>query len=103
MGELDPTGIAEVASARCARAKAAARLGRAEEGERLAHEAVALIDQTDFLIDRADARTDLAEVLCLTGRSEEAAELLAEARRLHEQQGNMVSAKREAPCRPISR
>jgi class 3 adenylate cyclase/tetratricopeptide (TPR) repeat protein len=92
--ELDPTGIAEIAAARCARAKAAARLGRPEEGERLARAAVAQIDRTDFLIDRADARVDLAEVLLLGGGSDESGLLLREARELNERKGNIVSAER---------
>jgi class 3 adenylate cyclase/tetratricopeptide (TPR) repeat protein len=92
--QLDPTGIAEIALARGARAKAVAELGRAEEGERLGREAVALIDRTEFLIDRADTRMDLAEVLQLSGRLDEAADLLAEAEQLHEQKGNDVSAVR---------
>jgi tetratricopeptide (TPR) repeat protein len=92
--DWDPDALPEVASARCARAKAVARLGRTEEGERLARGAVALIDRTDFLIDQADARLDLAEVLCLVGRSEEAELPLGEALRLHEEKGNLVSAER---------
>jgi class 3 adenylate cyclase/tetratricopeptide (TPR) repeat protein len=91
---LDPTGIAEIALARGARANAAAELGRVEEGVRLAHEAVTLIDRTDFLIDRADARMDLAGVLRTADRPDEAAQQLEEARRLHEQKGNVVSAER---------
>ena len=92
--QLDPSVTGVVTVARCARAKAAARLGRVREGERLAREAVSLIDGTDFLIDRADARMDLAEVLLVEGRSGEAAELLEEALHLHEQKGNLVSAER---------
>jgi tetratricopeptide (TPR) repeat protein len=92
--ELDPTSIAEFSLARRVRAKAVARLGQLEEGERLAREAVALIDQTDFPIDRADARMDLAEVLVLAGPPDEAAEVLQDALRLHEQKGNLVSAER---------
>ena len=91
---LDPTGIAEIASARCTRGKAAANLGRADEGERFAREGVAMVDRTDFLLDRADARMDLAEVLRLAGRTDEAARLLGEARRLHDEKGNAVSARR---------
>jgi len=64
---------------------------------------VALIDQTDFLIDRAEARMDLAEVLSLAGRQDEAARVLVEARQLHEQKGNVVSAERVAPWWPTSK
>jgi thioredoxin-like negative regulator of GroEL len=60
----------------------------------LAREAVSLIDRTDFLIDRADARMDLAEVLLVEGRSDEAAALLEEAMHLHEHKGNLISAER---------
>jgi len=91
---LDPTSVAEVADARRARAKAVARLGRTDEGERLARAAVALIDRTEFLIDRADARMDLAEVLLVAGRSHEAAQVLEKALHLHEDKGNLVSAER---------
>jgi thioredoxin-like negative regulator of GroEL len=65
-----------------------------EEGELLARQAVALIDQTEFPVDRADMRMDLAEVLRLAGRPDEAAQALMEALRLHEQKGNLVSAER---------
>jgi class 3 adenylate cyclase/tetratricopeptide (TPR) repeat protein len=92
--QLDPASVVEVAFARSARAKAIAALGRVEEGEGLAREAVALVDQTDFPIDRADARMDLAEVLLLASRPNEAAEVLQEALRLYEQKGNLVSAER---------
>jgi class 3 adenylate cyclase/tetratricopeptide (TPR) repeat protein len=91
---LDPTGIAEIALARCVRARAAASRGRPEEGERLAREGLALIDRTDFLIDRADARTHLVAVLAAAGRADEAGRTLEEALRLHEEKGNVVSAER---------
>jgi predicted ATPase len=94
--ELDPTGIAEIASARSARGLAAAALGRRDEGEQLAAEAVALVDKTDFLIDRADVRTALARILLADGRAEEAAGLLEEALRLHDQKENAVSRERVA-------
>jgi class 3 adenylate cyclase/tetratricopeptide (TPR) repeat protein len=92
--QLDPTSVVEVAKARCARAKAVAGLGRTEEGERLASEAVTLIDQTDCLMDRADARMDFGEVLLRAGRPDEAVDVLDEALRLHEQKGNIVSTER---------
>jgi tetratricopeptide (TPR) repeat protein len=91
---LDPTGLAEIASAQCTRGWAAASLGRVEEGLRLARAGVETIDSTEFLLDRADMRMDLAEVLRLAGRRDEAAAALDEARRLHEQKGNVVSARR---------
>jgi hypothetical protein len=91
---LDPTSIAEVALARRARSKAIAALGRVEEGVRLAREGVALMDQTEFLVDRADARMDLTEVLRLADRPNDAVSVLEEALRLHEQKGNLVSAER---------
>ena len=94
--ELDPTGIAEVASARCTQGRAAANLGRPTEGVRLAMEGLQLIDQTEFLLDRADARMDLAEVLSHARRPEEAAQALAEAQELHKQKGNAVAAERTA-------
>jgi class 3 adenylate cyclase/tetratricopeptide (TPR) repeat protein len=94
--ELDPTGIAEIASARCTRGKAAASLGRVDEGIGLARAGLEMIDSTDFLLDRADARVDLGEVLRLAGRDDDADALLDEARRLHEQKGNSVSAARAA-------
>jgi tetratricopeptide (TPR) repeat protein len=92
--ELDLTSVAEVAVARAARARAITGLGRVEEGERLMREAVALIDQTEFLIDRAGVRMSLAETLLVAGRPDEASEVLQDALRLHEQKGNLVSAER---------
>jgi hypothetical protein len=53
-----------------------------------------MIDSTDFLIDRADARMDLAEVLRIAGRHHHAVEVLEEARRLHVEKGNDVSVAR---------
>jgi class 3 adenylate cyclase/tetratricopeptide (TPR) repeat protein len=94
--ELDPTGIVEIASARCTRGRAAASLGRLEEGVALARAGLETVDSTEFLLDRADARVDLGEVLRLAGRDEEADGLLEEARRLHEEKGNAVSAARAA-------
>lgn len=91
---LDPTGIAEIALARWTRAKAVAALGRVDDCAALAREDVALVDRTDFLSDRADARMDLAEVLRRSSRPADAARILEEARRQHEQKGNVVSADR---------
>jgi tetratricopeptide (TPR) repeat protein len=79
---------------RSARAKALARLGRADEGERLAVEAVGLAEQTDFLNVRADALVDLAEVLRERGRAADAKASVRAALELYERKGNLVSAAR---------
>jgi class 3 adenylate cyclase/tetratricopeptide (TPR) repeat protein len=92
--QLDPSGVVDLAHVRGTRAKAIARLGRLEEADRLAREAVALIDRTDFLLDRAEVWMDLAEILHASCRTGEAAAALTEALELHERKGNVVSAER---------
>ncbi len=76
------------------RAKVLARRGDLEEAERLAQEATTLAARTDFLILRAQAVADLAEVLRLAGRQEESRASLEEAVRLFEQKGNVAGAAR---------
>jgi class 3 adenylate cyclase/tetratricopeptide (TPR) repeat protein len=75
-------------------ARARAHQGRVDEGEVLAREAVAALDETDFLTDRADVLTDLADVLLVAGRPEEAADALALALTLYEQKGDVVTPPR---------
>jgi tetratricopeptide (TPR) repeat protein len=74
------------------RAMVAAHGGRFEEAERTARRAIAIIDETDFPCDRADARVALAEVLELAGRREEAAAAVAVALDLFETKGNVLQA-----------
>ena len=81
---------------RAARARVLPRLGELEEAERLAREAVALLEDADVLAVRADALLDLAEVVHRAGRSAEAAERAEEARRLYERKGHVVGAARAA-------
>jgi tetratricopeptide (TPR) repeat protein len=76
------------------RAKLLARRGDVGEAEQLAREATARAALTDLLEDRAQAVADLAEVLRLGGRREEAATALEEAIHLHEQKGNVVAAEK---------
>ncbi|MGH2992910.1 MAG: BTAD domain-containing putative transcriptional regulator [Solirubrobacterales bacterium] len=76
------------------RAMLLARQGDVAAAESLAREAVALAGQSDFLWLHADALMDLAEVLRLSGRSEEAAAATDEAVRLYERKGNVASARR---------
>jgi len=76
------------------RAKVFARRGKHADGERLALEAVAIGDETDRLDAQGDAYADLAEVLLLAGRAEEAAAALERALERYERKGNIVSAQR---------
>jgi class 3 adenylate cyclase/tetratricopeptide (TPR) repeat protein len=72
-------------------ARVRAHQGRVDEGESLAREAVALLAGTDFLIDRADVFTDLADVLLVAGRADEAADALEQALALYQQKGDIMT------------
>ena len=76
------------------RAKVLARMGELDEAERVGREAVAIASATDVLDLRGQALADLAEVLRLGGRPEEARALIEEATRLYDQKGNVVAAER---------
>ena len=65
-----------------------------DEAERLAREAVELASHTDYLENDALARADLAEVLELAGRTDEARTELERALCLYEQKGITVQAAR---------
>lgn len=88
--ELQPEAVV----ARSVRAKAMARLGRREEAERIARAAVASLDQTEFLLDRAEAHMGLAEVLQLAGKPAEAALAIETALGLYRQKGSKVATRR---------
>jgi DNA-binding SARP family transcriptional activator/class 3 adenylate cyclase len=77
-----------------ARAKVFARRSESAEAERLAREAVALAQHTECPTAQGDALADLAEVLQLSGQSDEAIPVLEEARALYERKGNLVMAGR---------
>jgi tetratricopeptide (TPR) repeat protein len=76
------------------RAKVHARRGEHADAERLAREAVAICDETELLDQQGDAYADLAEVLLLTGKPDEAAAALEQALERYERKGNLVSAQR---------
>ncbi|MEP6910090.1 MAG: adenylate/guanylate cyclase domain-containing protein [Actinomycetota bacterium] len=76
------------------KAKVLARRGEHAEAERLAREAVAAGEETDILNAQGDALADLAEVLLLAGRPEEAAASLEQAIERYERKGNRVSTER---------
>jgi predicted ATPase/class 3 adenylate cyclase/DNA-binding winged helix-turn-helix (wHTH) protein len=76
------------------RARTLATRGRLEEAERLARQAIALAERTDFINHRGDALVDFAIVLRQAARIDDARAALAEGLRLYEQKGNMVGAGR---------
>lgn len=79
---------------RRARAKIFARWGRFEEAETLAREAHQLMHPTDAPIWKGNTLLDLAEVLELAGKQDEALPLIDEALLLYEGKGDVVSAAR---------
>jgi DNA-binding SARP family transcriptional activator len=77
---------------RSTRAKVFARRHAFDEAERLAREAVEFAETSDFLPAHADALADLAEVLALMGRPDEAAHALDGAIEIYERKGNVLAA-----------
>ncbi len=75
-------------------ARLLARRGQLEEAERLARQGVALAADSEFVVLHADVLLDLAEVLRLAGRLEDAAATAAEAVSIYERKGNVASARR---------
>jgi len=77
---------------RTVKAKVMARRGAPEPAENLAREAIAYVEQSDFIPVHAQALMDLEEVLRLAGRPAEGLPMLDQAVRLWEQKGNVVAA-----------
>jgi Flp pilus assembly protein TadD len=75
-----------------AQAKVLADRDQLSEAEMLARAAVSVIDQTDFIMWRGDARMSLAYVLRKAGRLGEAATVLREALELYERKGDVADA-----------
>ena len=69
-----------------------ARRGELEEAERIARQAVALADQTDFLNHRAEALVVLGTVLKQRDRHEDSHAARSTALGLYERKGNLVAA-----------
>jgi Flp pilus assembly protein TadD len=76
------------------RAKVLARGNKPQEAERLARKAVEIVASTDMTYDHADTVMDLAEVLTLAGRGDDADAAITQAVELYERNGNAVSARR---------
>ena len=72
---------------RCVHAKLSARQGAHDEAEALARDALEILAPTDAIILKYGALLDLAEVLGIAGRPEEAAIALQEALQLAELKG----------------
>ena len=79
---------------RSVRATVLGRQGKLQAAEAQAREAVGFAAQSDFLDAHGDALVDLAEVLRLMRRPQEARGALEEAARLYEQKENVVSTAR---------
>ena len=79
---------------RSIRAKTLARRGDFAAAEPLARAAEALVQPTDFLNHVAEPMEDLAEVLTLAGRPDDAREPLMRALTLYGRKGNVVMAER---------
>jgi predicted ATPase/class 3 adenylate cyclase len=89
-----PDDVLAQAQWRGERAKLLARRKEREEAERLAQEAVQLIETTDVPDWQADTYLSLAEVLRLAGRAEEARTAVVEAIARHEAKENLAAAER---------
>jgi class 3 adenylate cyclase/tetratricopeptide (TPR) repeat protein len=76
------------------RSKVLARRGNVDEAERLAREAVAVSEKTDFLNAQGDVYADLAEVLLLGDSPAEAGAALGQALERYQRKGNVVSTRR---------
>jgi class 3 adenylate cyclase/predicted ATPase len=79
---------------RTARAKVLAHTGQLQAAETIAREAVEFAAESDFLDSHGDALVDLADVLRLAARRQEAASAFEQAVQLYEQKGNVISAAR---------
>jgi tetratricopeptide (TPR) repeat protein len=87
-----PDDWASQVSWRMALALTKARRGDFGEAEQLLREALALSDGVDYTNQVADIWFDLADVLRLAGRTEEAGSALREALALQEVKGNRIGA-----------
>src|SRR5262249_3866084 len=77
---------------RSVEAKLLARRGEHVGAEHLAREAAALAAQTDSIDLQGDAYADVAEVLVIGGKYDEAARILEQALDCYERKGNLVRA-----------
>jgi tetratricopeptide (TPR) repeat protein len=89
---LGGADVAGQISWRAVRSVLLARRGRLEAAEELAREAVRLAEESDDVNRRGRVLLDLAEVLGLAGRPEEARKIVEQALASFEAKGNVVAA-----------
>jgi ATP/maltotriose-dependent transcriptional regulator MalT len=89
-----PDDFSSQALWRRVRARLLVHAGDVERAERLAREDVALVDPTDYTIERAEARRGLADVLAAAGRVGEALGELRQAVVLYGDKGATVLEER---------
>jgi tetratricopeptide (TPR) repeat protein len=77
---------------RTTRGMALAGMGELGAAQAVIRDAVAFAAESDFLVYHGDALMDLADVLRLAARPQEAASVLEQALRLYEQKCNILSA-----------
>jgi class 3 adenylate cyclase/tetratricopeptide (TPR) repeat protein len=75
---------------RAVQARVLAERGELEEAERLAREAVKLIETTEYMSNRADGHFDLGVVLAAAGKDAEAVDAFTRSLRLWERKGDLV-------------
>ena len=94
--------VSQACSWRIPRARALAGLERLEEAETLARGILEMVDTTDYMLGRGEARLALADVLLFANRHEEAALLAGEAAVLFQAKGAELLAERaQAQARAI--
>ena len=76
------------------RAKVLAARGAPAEAERLARAAIAIGEETDLVDARGDSYADLAEVLALGGKPDDAVDALGDAVANYTRKGNLVATQR---------
>ena len=75
-------------------ARVRSRRGEHGEAERLARQAVAIVDQTDYLVIVADTHADLAEVLLGAGKHAEAVTEFQTSRDTYRRKGHLAGERR---------
>jgi class 3 adenylate cyclase/tetratricopeptide (TPR) repeat protein len=92
LGDVDD--LVTQMESRQVRAKVLARRGQHAAAEKLARDAIVLVDSTDAVAGQGDARADLAEVLELADRRDEARAELRDALERYERKEALVHASR---------